>query len=123
VDASAGRGFTLLEVLVALTVLALALLAGSQAGDALVRLSERESTQWLAQLCAENALVAARLDPVFPAPGTRQQDCTQGGHSFTLEIDVGTTPNPSFRRLEVRVAEVQSPQAPLLRLTTVIGRH
>ena len=52
------RGFTLVEVLVALGIVAIALLAGSQASNALVRNSARQTDITLAHVCAENALVA-----------------------------------------------------------------
>ncbi|MDM7463678.1 MAG: type II secretion system protein GspI [Tepidimonas taiwanensis] len=116
-------GFTLVEVLAALAVMAVALAAGSQASAALTRLAERQTLQWLAQRCAENALVAVRLDPVYPAPGIRTEACAQGGQRFTVVLDTGTTPNPSFRRLQVRVALADRPDETLLRTTTIVGRH
>ena len=47
-------GFTLIEVLVALSIVAIALMAGLRSTDALSRNASRQSTQWLAQICAEN---------------------------------------------------------------------
>lgn len=117
------RGFTLIEVMVALAILAVALSAGSQAGSALIRMAERESLQWLAQLCMDNTLNAARLDPLFPAPGVRTIRCEQAGRTFQVELTVGTTPNPSFRRLQTRVALADAPEIVLGQTTTVIGRH
>lgn len=61
-------GFTLVEVLVALAIVATAALAAQQAGQALLRTAERQPAQWLAQLCAHNAQVALRLEPAFPPP-------------------------------------------------------
>jgi len=117
------RGFTLIEVMVALVILAVALGAGSQAAAALIRMAERESLQWLAQLCLDNALNAARLDPLFPAPGVRTARCEQAGRVFQVELSVGSTPNPSFRRLQARVALADTPDVLLGQTTTVIGRH
>lgn len=116
-------GFTLVEVLAALAVMAVALAAGSQASAALTRLAQRQTLQWLAQRCADNALVAVRLDPVYPVPGIRTEACAQGGQRFTVVLDTGTTPNPSFRRLQVRVALADRPDETLLRTTTIVGRH
>ena len=64
------RGFTLIEVLVALGIVAIALLAGSQATGALVRNAERQSEVMLAHVCAENALVAVRLSRQMPSMAT-----------------------------------------------------
>ncbi|NDB01935.1 MAG: prepilin-type N-terminal cleavage/methylation domain-containing protein, partial [Betaproteobacteria bacterium] len=55
--AAGGRGFTLVEVLVALGIVAIALTAGLQATAALTRNAQRQIDNTLAQLCAENALV------------------------------------------------------------------
>ncbi|MBC7393639.1 MAG: prepilin-type N-terminal cleavage/methylation domain-containing protein, partial [Variovorax sp.] len=55
------RGFTLIEVLVALAIVAIALAAGTQATMALTRNAQRQSDVLLAQLCVENELVKARL--------------------------------------------------------------
>lgn len=117
------RGFTLVEVLAALAVMAVALAAGSQAADVLLRLAERQMQQWLAQQCADQALIAVRLEPIFPEPGQRSQTCEQGGMAFVVMLDIGTTPNPSFRRVQARVALAEQPQQPLLRTTTIVGRH
>ncbi|MFN3611770.1 type II secretion system minor pseudopilin GspI [Tepidimonas sp.] len=115
-------GFTLVEVLVALAIAATAALAAQQAGQALLRTAERQPAQWLAQLCAHNAQVALRLEPAFPPPGTRELTCTQGGVEHTVQIAIEPTPNPSFRRVEVRVRPAGSDLV-LTRLTTVLGRH
>ena len=55
------RGFTLVEVLVALAITAIALMAGAQATGALMLNAARQSEVLLAHLCAENALVTVRL--------------------------------------------------------------
>ena len=117
------RGFTLIEVLAALAIVATALAAASAAGGALVRMVERQTEQWLAQQCAQRALVSIRLDPVFPSPGIREEPCSEGGWDFMTAIDIAPTPNPSFRRVQVRVWRADAPQQVLLRSTTVVGRH
>ena len=114
------RGFTLIEVLVALGIVAIALLAGSQATGALVRNGERQSEVMLAHLCAENALVAVRLSRQMPAIGDSVQGCAQAGENFDLTLVVRPTPNPSFRRVD---AQVRSQRGPVLRLSTIVGRR
>lgn len=114
------RGFTLIEVLVALAIVAIALLAGSQATGALVRNAERQSEVMLAHLCAENALVAVRLSRQMPAIGDGEQGCEQAGERFELTLSVRPTPNPSFRRVD---AQVQGRSGPVLRLSTIVGRR
>jgi general secretion pathway protein I len=116
---------TLIEVLVAMSVMAIGLMAGLQASGTLVRLAERQSQQWLAQLCADNALVAVRLRAQLPALGTSTQTCEQGLHRFLLRLTVQTTPNPSFRRVQAQVetAPDATPPVVLVDLATLVGRH
>lgn len=113
-------GFTLIEVLVALGIVAITLAAAARASSALIDSSQRQSDMVLAQLCAENRLIAARLQGLLPAIGEGQTQCEQAGRVFQIELLSQATPNPSFRRLDVRVLDEATP---LLRLSTVIGRY
>ncbi|MFM2324858.1 MAG: hypothetical protein RL244_1737 [Pseudomonadota bacterium] len=112
-------GFTLIEVLVALAIVAIALVAGSQATQALVRHGERQSDMLLAQICAENQLVAMRLSQVFPPVGDSEVSCPQAGVDLTVRITVMPTPNPNFRRVD---AHTHKGALPLFRLSTIMGR-
>ncbi|CAM8660879.1 PulG Type II secretory pathway, pseudopilin PulG [Comamonadaceae bacterium] len=114
------KGFTLIEVLVALAIVAVTLIAGLRASATMTRSTERQSGRVLAQLCAENALVQYRLSGQLPDVGDSTQECAQAGQSFELRLLVQSTPNPNFRRVEARVAKNG---APLLQLSTVLGRY
>jgi general secretion pathway protein I len=113
------RGFTLIEVLVALSIVAIALLAGLQATAALTNNAQRQSDVMLAQLCAENELGRLRLSKQMPAVGDAEAPCEQAGQVFTVRLKVSGTPNPSFRRVD---AQVFSGTSPLLKISTVMGR-
>jgi general secretion pathway protein I len=117
---SRAAGFTLIEVLVALGIVAIALTAGLQATTALTNNALRQSDILLAHLCAENELVKARLSRQMPGVGDSSLNCEQGGHSFTVNVSVRPTPNPSFRRVN---AQVSDGSTPVLGLSTVIGRY
>lgn len=114
------RGFTLVEVLVALGIVAIALLAGSQAISALTRGSARQTDVTLAHICAENALVAMRLSRQMPSLGDSSGPCVQARREYQVTLQVTPTPNPQFRRVDARVTDGQ---IPVLRLSTIVGRY
>jgi len=113
-------GFTLVEVLVALGIVAIALMAGLQATAALTRHAERQAGMVLAQICAENELARVRLARQLPGVGDITVDCEQAGHALTVALVVRPTPNPNFRRVDAQVLEGE---VPIWRLTTVVGRY
>ncbi|ALK91065.1 type II secretion system minor pseudopilin GspI [Limnohabitans sp. 103DPR2] len=122
--ARAQVGFTLIEVLVALGIVAIALMAGLRSTDALTRNASRQSTQWLAQICAENEFTRLRLSRQVPPIGESQVACPQAQLNLQVNLSVQVTPNPNFRRVDARVLQVQGSEAtPLLQLSTVMGRY
>lgn len=114
------RGFTLIEVLVALLLVALALGAGFRASASLTRQAERLPLIGLAQVCIDNQLVALRLSPTWLAPGERVSTCPQLQHRFTVRTQLSTTPNPSVMRIDVSVSLNDQP---LLSQTAAMGRY
>ena len=118
-QARPSRGFTLIEVLVALGIVAVALAAGVRATGSLTRNAERQTDLLLAHLCAENALVAVRLSRQMPAVGDNTSACEQAGRTLAVQLAVQATPNPNFLRVEAQVLDGQSR---ILSLSTVVGR-
>lgn len=114
------RGFTLIEVLVALGITAVALMAGLQATGSLSRNAERQAVSMLGQMCAENELIALRLRRQLPDTGNRSVECTQAGRLLQVEVSVRPTPNPNFRRVDARVLDQGDY---VLQLSTVMGRN
>jgi len=117
-------GFTLIEVLVALGIVAIALMAGLRSTDALSRNASRQSTQWLAQICAENEFSRLRLSRQVPAVGQSNVNCPQAGLNLQINLSVQVTPNPNFRRVDAQVVLLEGQDStPLLQLSTVMGRY
>ena len=120
----AAMGFTLIEVLVALSIVAIALMAGLRSTEALSRNASRQSTQWLAQICAENEFSRLRLSRQMPSVGVSTVSCPQANLDFSVSLNVQATPNPNFRRIDARVDWLSgSATTPVLQLSTVMGRY
>jgi general secretion pathway protein I len=116
----AKNGFTLIEVMVALGIVAIALTAGLKATASLTRNAQRQSDAMLAQMCAQNQLIALRLARQMPGVGDTVVQCPQADGQLEVLTSVWPTPNPNFLRVEARVSKDK--QA-LLQLTTVMGRN
>lgn len=117
-------GFTLIEVLVALSIVAIALMAGLRSTDALSRNASRQSTQWLAQICAENEFSRLRLSRQMPSVGVSTAACPQANLDLRVTLNVQATPNPNFRRIDAKVDWISASETtPVLQLSTVLGRY
>ena len=113
------RGFTLIEVMVALAIVAIALAAGTRAASSVVDTSQRLSDVVLAQWCADNQLTEMHLSGQLPGVGKAPFSCDQLGRTFKGTVNVQPTPNPSFRRVDVSVANSDDRQ--LLTISTVMS--
>lgn len=97
------RGFTLIEVLVALAIVAVALAAAVRASGSMTQANVDLRLKLLAQLAADNRIAELRAASAFPPIGTRTVACPQGKAKLDCVEEVKSTPNPLFRRVEVRV--------------------
>lgn len=99
------RGFTLLETLVALSILAIALLACMRAlghtAASVADLRDRSLAHWVAQ----NRLALYRAHRTFPAPGRSEGRVQQDGRDFVWREQISTTPNALFRRIDIEVLD------------------
>jgi general secretion pathway protein I len=118
----AGRGFTLLEVLVALVIIGVALAASMRGAMSLTTTAEYTREKMLAIMTAENRLLELRLARERLEQGESSLPCEQGGQTFQCVQAVKPTPNPFFRRVEVRVYKAVDGGSPrmLAELMTVL---
>lgn len=119
--ASAARGLTLIEVMVALTIVSITLLAGIKASSALTNNAERLADSTAAHWCADNRLNELRLTREFPPVGDSEFNCDQNGRTYRGHLVVRPTPNPSLRRVDARIhtdADVS-----ILTLSTILPRN
>ncbi|TFW22149.1 type II secretion system protein GspI [Massilia arenosa] len=116
----AQRGFTLLEVLVALVIVATALGASIRAVGSLTSNSAGLRAGMMATWSAENRLVQVRLNHEFPGVGKRSFACPQGDLHLVCEEEVLSSPNPRLRRIEVSVFEAEAPERRIIKLVQLV---
>ena len=96
-------GFTLLEVLVALAILATALIAGFRAVSLATGSATELRSRLMAEWVAQNRLAEHRALGHFLELGIYEGSAKQGDQEFRWKEEVKVTPNALFRRIDVKV--------------------
>ena len=117
---SPSRGFTLLEVLVALVIVGTALGASLRAVGSLTSNSAGLRSAMMATWSAENRLVQIRLEREFPGVGKRSFECPQGDLKLVCQEEVLASPNPRLRRVEVSVYDMADPDRRIIKLVQLV---
>jgi general secretion pathway protein I len=101
------HGFTLIEVLAALVIIALGMMgvieAISQTATNSTRMRDRTIAHWVAM----NRLTAARLETRAPNIAKTSDEVEMGGRRWRWTMEVTETPVQTMRRIDVRVAEAE----------------
>lgn len=114
-------GFTLIEVLVALAIVAITLGAGIKAAGALADNSQRIVEVTSAQWCADNVLTELWVErKVFQMPTDSEFECSQLGANYRGKLILRRTPNPNFLRADAQMFNEDG--RPILTISTVLGR-
>lgn len=100
---SSQSGFTLMEVLVALAVLATAMLAIVKASSSNVAGVDHVRNKTFAHWVATNQLIALELDTQWPTIGTKTGNQEMGGYEWYWEAKISKTDNVNLRSAEVRI--------------------
>ena len=109
-------GFTLVEVLVALAIVSIALMSALRAaGQGTNNVGELRS-RLLAGWVAENLLAEHRARRDWLPLGIQRGVGREGGLDFAWREEVIATPNPAFRRVDVRVFATAEESHPLAHL-------
>jgi general secretion pathway protein I len=118
------RGFTLMEVLVAMTILSLSLLAVikvvSEVSTSAMQLQDKTYAQWVAL----NKVAEMRLQTTWPPVGKSDGDSDLAGRTWHWNMEVKSTDDKDVHKLEVSVnPESDKDNAvPTVSVTAFLGR-
>lgn len=96
-------GFTLVEVLVALTILAIALAAAARAANVATDSAQDTRMRTLATWVAQNRVAELTATRSFPAAGTVNGRSSMAAMEFEWRQVTSETPNAAFRKVEIKV--------------------
>lgn len=102
------RGFTLIEMLVALSVFSLAALTLIRLQAYTSRNTAELDMRIIAQSVVRNRAVEILTDPRAPSLGTVKMREENGGFSWNLSQDAKLTPDQRFVQVDITVSEVKS---------------
>lgn len=115
------KGFTLIEMLVALAVVAIALSALSSNYisyfDTTSRLKENTLARWI----AENRLVQAQIETPWPALGTKQGSLRYADADWQWEQVVRPSPDQDFRQIQIQVGKKAAPGKSMSPVFQLVG--
>ncbi len=116
-------GFTLIECLVALLIIAIALgSAGRAIGTAVNNVKDsyyKQVAAWVGNNQVSNIMVSG----TFPDLGTTSKQESMANIDFVETIVVTNTPNKFFRQVEVSVADKNHPNYSLARIVNFISQY
>jgi general secretion pathway protein I len=111
------QGFTLIEILVALAIVAIGLAAAVRATSQVTAATENARVRLLASWVAQDRLAERSARADWPAPGSLSGSANQGSFAFAWHEIVSATADPSLRRIDIVVAETAHPDYTVARIT------
>ncbi len=116
------QGFTLLEVIVALAVIAFSLAAAASAvsnsAGTASSLQQRTYAHWVAM----NKMTELHATKKWPSTGTSKGSTLMARHEWFWSVKVSKTPNQKIRRVDVRVRSDENDESPLVTLTGFLSQ-
>ena len=115
-------GFTLLEVLIALAIVAIGLTAALRASGVGTEGVREYRLHMLALWLAENVAAERVAHSDWPAAGVSRHNEAFAGQPFVVQEEVKATLNPYFRRMEIDVYQADEPARSLRHATAFLTR-
>ena len=115
-------GFTLVEILVALAILAIAVAAVVTAVSANVSNAGYLRDRTLAHWVAMNKVTELQVGGTWPAPGTQQGESLMADQEWSWQVTVSTTDDADVRRLDVNVYADKAHKDSRATMVAYVGR-
>lgn len=116
-------GFTLIEVLVALVILAVTMAAVSRTASSSINHVEALRIRVIADWVAQNRLAQHQARGDYPQPGIQTGSEEQAGKTYPWQEEIIATPNPTMRRIIVNVYAPDDKQHSLRELTGYLVQY
>lgn len=116
------RGFTLLEVLIAVAVLAIALGAAVHSAGTVANTAAYLRSRTIGDWVARNRILKLQLADTWPSVGESDGNVKMAGERWHWHAKVSDTPDPDMRKIEVTVRPRDEPHGAETSLTGYLGR-
>ncbi len=121
------RGFTLIEIMIALAIFAIVSAALVRSASMTVHQSALVKDRTLAWWIAENRLNEMRSMPRdpdnYPSLGRKTSSVRMAQRDWELEVDIRSTENENMRRIEISVFSENDLDVPLVSLYGFLGKY
>lgn len=117
------KGFTLLEVLVALAIFAITAAAMMNSIASSLNAQSYMERKVLAHWIAQNIMAETRFLPQWPSVGLSNGDVEMAGHVWYWQRKVEETADPKLRRVEIEIRAEQDDEDSLVRLAGFVNER
>ncbi len=123
IDKKSQRGFSLLEILVALAIFALVSIAAYQQVSAVTSASTRMEEKYYALWGAENGLEQYFVGRKWPVTGEDVVEYEMAGREWRVSTVISETDNQDLRKLETSVFAQDNEENAVITLVRFIGKY
>lgn len=113
-------GFTLIEVMVALVIVALGMMAVKTQLDRYVLTAQFMEDKTLASWIGTNKIVELSTQQAWPELGDSDEELEFAGRLWQLEVEVSQTEVENLRRIDVDVAHAETPETVVQRISGLV---
>lgn len=119
----ANSGFTLIECLVALFIIAIVLASATRSISMTITDVEDTTSREAANWVVNNQYAGYRIDGIYPDLGISKKTVQMAGRSFLVMSTVSATPNPYFRRIDIAVSTTDKPDHILFKTVNFMSQY